>query len=82
MSKLFKDHTGEGLLDFINKTRIEAAKRLIAAKNSHVNEIAGSVGFNDVNAFIRTFKKYEGITPGKYKETAAGWKSGGDAASG
>ncbi|TDG00348.1 helix-turn-helix domain-containing protein [Paenibacillus piri] len=69
LSKLFKDHTGEGLLDSINKARIEKAKQLIAADvNKNVSEIAVEVGFNDVNALIRTFKKYEGITPGKYKE--------------
>ncbi|MDF2959456.1 MAG: hypothetical protein K0S39_1191 [Paenibacillus sp.] len=68
LSKLFKDHTGEGLLDSINKTRIERAKHLIEDSKKNVSDIAGCVGFNDVNAFIRTFKKYEGITPGKYKE--------------
>ncbi|WP_199621183.1 helix-turn-helix domain-containing protein [Paenibacillus alkalitolerans] len=70
LSKLFKDHNGEGLLDFINKTRVEQAKKLISGSDNDksLNHIAGNVGFNDVNALIRTFKKYEGITPGKYKE--------------
>jgi two-component system response regulator YesN len=71
LSKLFKDHTGEGLLDTINKMRIERAKHLITEKNKNINEVAGCVGFNDVNAFIRTFKKYEGTTPGKFKEISA-----------
>lgn len=69
LSKLFKDQTGEGLLDTINKIRIDRAKRMIVDQNISIGEAAGSVGFNDVNAFIRTFKKYEGITPGKFKET-------------
>jgi two-component system response regulator YesN len=67
LSKLFKDHTSEGLLDSINKTRIAAAKTLLDS-HKNVSDVAVCVGFNDVNAFIRTFKKYEGITPGKYKE--------------
>jgi two-component system, response regulator YesN len=71
LSKLFKDHTGEGLLDYINKTRIDKAKQLIAERGKNISDVADCVGFNDVNAFIRTFKKYEGITPGKYKETIA-----------
>ncbi|MFC0215502.1 helix-turn-helix domain-containing protein [Paenibacillus chartarius] len=70
LSKLFKDHTGEGLLDCINKTRVEQAKRIMAEDGQSVTDAAGLVGFNDVNAFIRTFKKYEGITPGKFKEAA------------
>ncbi|NOU96506.1 helix-turn-helix domain-containing protein [Paenibacillus sp. LMG 31456] len=68
LSKLFKDHTGEGLLDSINKTRLERAKHLITDRKKNISDVAADVGFNDVNAFIRTFKKYEGITPGKYKE--------------
>ncbi|CAG7652989.1 helix-turn-helix domain-containing protein [Paenibacillus allorhizosphaerae] len=68
MSRLFKDHTGEGLLDFINKVRIEKAKQLIADSKKNITDASSLAGFNDVNAFIRTFKKYEGITPGKYKE--------------
>jgi YesN/AraC family two-component response regulator len=68
LSKLFKDHSGEGLLDFINKKRIEKAKLLLSERDKSISDISGCVGFNDVNAFIRTFKKYEGITPGKFKE--------------
>ncbi|WNR43034.1 helix-turn-helix domain-containing protein [Paenibacillus roseipurpureus] len=71
LSKLFKDHTGEGLLEFINKTRIDNAKKLIYETDKNMSDVAGSVGFNDVTVFIRTFKKYEGITPGKYKEMAS-----------
>lgn len=69
ISKLFKDQIGEGMLDFINKLRISKAKEEIAEGNKSINEISCSTGFNDVNVFIRSFKKYEGITPGKYKET-------------
>ena len=68
LSRLFKDHTGEGLLDFINKVRIDKAKQLLEGGKKSITDASGLVGFNDVNAFIRTFKKYEGITPGKYKE--------------
>ncbi|MBA2938742.1 AraC family transcriptional regulator [Paenibacillus sp. CGMCC 1.16610] len=68
LSKLFREQTGEGLLDYINKVRIVKAKELIENQNITLNEIASLVGFSDVNALIRIFKKYEGVTPGKYKE--------------
>ena len=32
-----------------------------------ITEIAYRNGFNDLSYFIRTFKKYKGMTPGKYK---------------
>ncbi|KHL95722.1 hypothetical protein QW71_11480 [Paenibacillus sp. IHB B 3415] len=69
LSKLFKEQSGEGLLDTINKRRIDWSKQLIQEKRLTVNEAAEKSGFNDVGTFIRTFKKIEGITPGKYKET-------------
>ncbi|GAK40182.1 helix-turn-helix domain-containing protein [Paenibacillus urinalis] len=68
LSKLFRMHTGEGLLDCIHKYRIEQAKQMMTAKQDSINEISKHVGYNDAATFIRVFKKYEGITPGKYKE--------------
>ncbi|MGG1516437.1 helix-turn-helix domain-containing protein [Paenibacillus oryzisoli] len=71
LSKLYKDYAGEGLLEFINKTRIDKAKQLMNGTEKNVSDVAGCVGFNDVTVFIRTFKKFEGVTPGKYKEMAS-----------
>lgn len=68
LSKLFKDYVGEGLLDRINKVRIDKSKQLLKSQEQSVGDAANGVGFNDINAFIRVFKKVEGITPGKYKE--------------
>ncbi|WP_214627199.1 helix-turn-helix domain-containing protein [Paenibacillus agaridevorans] len=68
LSKLFKDQTSEGLLEFINKVRIERAKEIIADEGIAIGEVAGRVGFSEAATFIRIFKKYERITPGQYKE--------------
>lgn len=68
LSRYFKMQTGEGLLDYINRLRLEKAKQLLKKTNTNINEIAELVGYYNSNAFIRSFKKYEGITPGKYRE--------------
>ncbi|MFC3788197.1 helix-turn-helix domain-containing protein [Paenibacillus sp. GCM10012307] len=68
LSKLFKSQTGEGILDYIHKYRIEQAKPIMRGKRESITEISRLVGYNDAATFIRVFKKYEGITPGKYKE--------------
>ncbi|SDM80064.1 Helix-turn-helix domain-containing protein [Paenibacillus sp. yr247] len=68
ISKLFKDQTGEGLLDYMTRVRIQQAKRMISYKQDSISDIANYVGYNEVATFIRVFKKYEGITPGKFKE--------------
>ncbi|MCR2802480.1 AraC family transcriptional regulator [Paenibacillus soyae] len=66
VSRLFREQTGQGLHDYISQTRVEAAKKLLLEGTS-IDETAGQVGFASGHAFIRVFKKYEGITPGKYK---------------
>ncbi|GLX69318.1 helix-turn-helix domain-containing protein [Paenibacillus glycanilyticus] len=68
LSKLFKTQTGEGLLDYLHKYRIQKAKHRMTQHQESVSEVSRTVGYNDAATFIRVFKKYEGITPGKYKE--------------
>ncbi|MCR8635558.1 helix-turn-helix domain-containing protein [Paenibacillus radicis (ex Xue et al. 2023)] len=67
LSKQFKAQTGEALLDFINKKRLEEAKKLLSMQTYSIVEISKKVGYSDINTFNRIFKKFEGITPGKYK---------------
>ncbi|MNP84600.1 HTH-type transcriptional activator RhaR [compost metagenome] len=68
MSKLFKEQTGETLPDYINKVRLEQAKVLLRDDKLSISDAAVRVGYLNSNALIRSFKKYEGVTPGKYKE--------------
>ena len=68
ISKIFKDETGVGLLDYINKMRVNEAKAIMKDKKRVLEEIAELVGFTNVNSFIRVFKKYEGMPPGKYRD--------------
>ena len=68
LSKKFKEQTGESLLTYINKVRLEEAKRLLKQGTLTIEKIAHETGHLSSIAFIRTFKKYEGITPGQYKK--------------
>lgn len=70
LSKFFKEQIGEGLLEYVNRYRVNKAKELLKKTNQSISHIARSVGFYNNNTFIRVFKKYEGITPGQYKEMA------------
>ncbi|MEK3883257.1 helix-turn-helix domain-containing protein [Paenibacillus sp. PL2-23] len=69
VSKLFKQHTGDGILEYLNKYRVQQAKRLIAEQQLGIKEVAEKVGYTEATTFIRIFKKYEGITPGKYRDS-------------
>jgi len=69
VSNFFKEqHGGEGLLSFINKTRIEASCDLLANDGS-IEQVAIQSGFASSNTFIKVFKKYMGVTPGAYRKS-------------
>ena len=68
LSKYFKQHTKDGLANYIVKYRIEKAKELIKNTNKNINTIAIECGFSSSIVFQRAFKRYEGITPKQYRE--------------
>ncbi|MCZ8517732.1 helix-turn-helix domain-containing protein [Paenibacillus filicis] len=69
LSNFFKKHQGQNLSDYIAQIRLQHAKRFLKDPSLPISEIAALVGYASDIAFIRFFKKYEGITPGKYRET-------------
>jgi YesN/AraC family two-component response regulator len=68
ISHLFKKQMGIGIVDYINRFRIEKAKELLIDPRLKLNDIAEILGYANDAAFIRVFKKYEGVTPGRYRE--------------
>lgn len=66
-SRLFKEHTGMTVMQFVSDVRMKYAEELLRETSQTVREIGELVGFVDSRSFIRHFKKYYGITPGEYK---------------
>ncbi len=64
LSNLFKQQTGIGLLNYISGLRVKYAKQCILERHLSVAQAAHEAGFENINTFIRIFKKYEGTTPG------------------
>lgn len=67
LSRFFKERMGINYIDYLNKKRIEKAKELLINSNIKIKEIACRIGFDNVNTFIKVFRKYEGITPGQFR---------------
>ncbi len=67
LSRLFREQTGQSLLDFIAGVRISHAKELISKQHRCLEDVAGAVGYSSANALIRAFKRHEGATPGHYR---------------
>jgi len=66
--KWFKEQFGITPLDYINNERIRLAKQLLAQPGNNIRSVSMQCGFNDVNYFIRLFRKTEGITPKAYRD--------------
>ena len=66
LSHIFRDELDITFSDYVNTRRIEEAKRLLGERNYDSKTLSELVGFNDVNYFIKIFKKYTGTTPSKY----------------
>lgn len=65
----FRKATGENMSLYINKLRIEKAKRLLLESDGRVKEIFEEVGYSNQQYFSKVFKKITGMTIMEYKES-------------
>ncbi|MBO5246526.1 MAG: helix-turn-helix transcriptional regulator, partial [Eubacterium sp.] len=68
-SKLIKETTGMNFKQILQQIRIERAEFLLLDTNMSIANIAYQVGYENVEHFIRTFKKLHHITPTAYRKT-------------
>jgi transcriptional regulator GlxA family with amidase domain len=64
----FKKATGNTPVEYIQRIRVEAAKKQLEVSRKTVNEIMYDVGYSDVKAFRTIFKKLAGLSPVEYKQ--------------
>lgn len=67
ISNIFKKYKDENIKDYISKLRLAKAKELLRDTELPIKEIANQIGYVGEIGVIRLFKKYEGITPGDYR---------------
>jgi len=65
LSAIFREITGYSVNNYIINKRILLATELLK-QNHTVTEVSESCGFNNYSHFIRTFKKFEGVSPKQY----------------
>jgi AraC-like DNA-binding protein len=70
LSQVINDEFLVSFYDFINKYRVEDAKKLLVEDNRNykILAIAYEVGFNSKATFNRVFKKFTDLTPSDFKE--------------
>lgn len=68
-SRMFNQHTGSTLADYINSLRLDEAKRLLAVTDDTVTRICIDTGFDNIRTFNRVFKKETGMSPVEFRES-------------
>lgn len=63
----FRQATGNSVLEYIQRIKIEAAKRSFETSRKNINEVMYHVGYTDTKAFRTIFKKITGLTPIEYR---------------
>lgn len=63
----FKQATGNTALEYIQRVKVEAAKRELEINRRTVNEVMYSVGYSNAKAFRDIFKRYCGMSPIDYR---------------
>lgn len=69
LSRVFKQHTGENLLDYIRKVRLNKAKELLEQPNLRIHEVSEMLGFQNPAYFSFYFKKNLGMSPREYRDS-------------
>ena len=67
LSKRFKKEKGKNLTDYVNEKRVQTSLKYLATTDLPIQEVAELVGILDENYYSRLFKKYQGMTPSKYR---------------
>jgi transcriptional regulator GlxA family with amidase domain len=63
----FKKATNNTVVEYMQRVKIEAAKRHFESSRKNINEVMFDVGYTDTKAFRTVFKKITGLTPIEYR---------------
>ncbi|MDO4275195.1 MAG: response regulator [Eubacteriales bacterium] len=69
LCRLFKQHTGKNLMEYVTNYRMDMAKSFLKDVHYKVSQVAELAGYHDTRYFSSSFKKYTGMTPLEYRNT-------------
>ncbi len=64
----FKKCTGNSVAEYIQRVKVEFAKKQLESGRKTINEIIYEVGYNDLGAFRKVFKRYTDLSPVDYRK--------------
>jgi transcriptional regulator GlxA family with amidase domain len=63
----FKSATNNTPMEYIQRVKIEAAKKQLETSSKNISEVMYEVGYSDSKAFRIVFRKYTGLSPAAYR---------------
>ncbi|OME81340.1 DNA-binding response regulator [Paenibacillus sp. FSL A5-0031] len=66
LSRIFKEETKSTFSEYLNRIRIDAARKLLENGQYSLKQISSQAGFSSYNYFFRVFKEMTGVTPQTY----------------
>jgi transcriptional regulator GlxA family with amidase domain len=67
LERRFKKATSNTVVEYIQRVKMEVAKKSLESSSENVNEVMYNVGYTDTKAFRTTFKKITGLSPVQYR---------------
>jgi AraC-like DNA-binding protein len=68
LSRLFHQHTGTTIIDYMTQVRLQEAKLRLAQTGEKIAEISRRCGFRDATYFCRWVRKHTGRSPREFRE--------------
>jgi len=68
LSRIFREHVGITLVEYLNVRRVEESQYYLRHTNKSITSISDQFHFCNQSYFTRIFKKYTGVTPKHFRD--------------
>lgn len=68
LERRFKKNTANSITEYIQRVKVEFVKKQLESGKKTINEIIYEVGYNDIDAFRKVFRKYTDLSPIAYRK--------------
>ncbi|MFF2886121.1 response regulator [Paenibacillus sp. NPDC057967] len=75
LSRIFKEETQSTFSEYVNRVRIDAARKLLGSGQYTIKQISNLAGFATYNYFFKVFKEITGLTPQAYLNGLGGGRA-------
>jgi AraC-like DNA-binding protein len=72
LSRIFREHTGITLVEYINIRKVEESQYYLRFSDMKISDVSDRFNFCNQSYFTRIFKKYTGETPRRFRNDLAG----------